>query len=664
MRQSYGSALAPDGSAIAYIVRDGGYPYAVRARIGETGPGEEEVLALPLEGRGSVTRVLYSPDGQWIACEVSPKGSERLVTWVVPADGELSTGTQAKMLHSQEDVLTTLVEWDGDLLAMNAVTSNGVTEARLVDPRTDRAEVLDRRTDSLLVAAEQRHALMRVGPRGSRELLLITPDGQWLPLLPPDPGSMTETGIFLPDPGEDDLAVIVCTDHHGDRRRVVRLGINDGQITETEVITNGDAEVDEFVISEDLSTAAVLWNLSGISALELLALAPDQSITMRRTVELDGMVASGLSITDDGGLLSLTVEGPNLPPTVEIIVTDLGQLEHLRPAADLQRAPVAGEGHVPELVHFTARDGLELSGWLYQAPAPEDLDEERGPQPTYIHLHGGPEGQSRPINHDVLTALIDSGITVFTPNIRGSRGSGRRFQHADDRYGRFAAINDVADTAYFLMDAGVADPARLALGGRSYGGYLSLMVAAHHPELFTGIIDACGMTSFHTYFQSTEPWLASAAYPKYGYPMHDAELLLAISPLHLVDQIQTPVLFLHGEWDGAVPPAESRQMEEALARRGVASTFLPVPGEGHQFLKPRSRRLIAEAMLEFLCERGLSDTIDLGRFRIPAPLPEDAEAASEQSRGEAEESGGGALRQVEPRVVIRKGRGIQWLESR
>lgn len=664
MRQSYGSALAPDGSAITYIVRDGGYPYAVRARLGEAGLGEEEIVALPIEGRGSVTKVLYSPDGKWIACEASPKGSERLVTWVVPAGGDPGAGKQAKMLHAQEDVLTTLVEWDGDLLAMNAVTSNGVTEARLVDPRNNTVEVLDRRTDSLLIAAEQHHALMRVGPRGSRELLLITPDGRWLPLLPPDPGSMTETGTFLSDPGEDDLAVIVCTDHNGDRRRVVRLGITADQVTETEVITNGDAEVDEFVISEDLSTAAVLWNLSGISALELLALAPDQSITMRRTVELDGMVASGLSITDDGSLLSLTVEGPNLPPTVEVIFTDLGQLEHLRPAEDQARAPLAREEHVPELVHYTARDGLELSGWLYHAQPVEGAGEEATPQPTYIHLHGGPEGQSRPINHDVLTALIDSGITVFTPNIRGSKGSGRRFQHADDRYGRFAAINDVADTAHFLIDAGVADPTRLALGGRSYGGYLALMVAARHPELFTGIIDACGMSSFRTYFRSTEPWLASAAYPKYGYPMHDAELLVAISPLYLADKIRTPVLFLHGEWDSAVPPKESQQMEEALARRGVETTFLMVPGEGHQFVKPRSRKLIAEAMLEFFCARGLSTTIDLGRFQTPVQPREGVESLLQDVLAGDVSATENPANWGESGLVIRKGRGIQWLEGR
>lgn len=53
---------------------------------------------------------------------------------------------------------------------------------------------------------------------------------------------------------------------------------------------------------------------------------------------------------------------------------------------------------------------------------------------------------------------MDSGVTVFTPNIRGSSGAGRSVLRADDRYGRFAAIDDAADTARFLVDTGIGDP--------------------------------------------------------------------------------------------------------------------------------------------------------------------------------------------------------------
>lgn len=69
-------------------------------------------------------------------------------------------------------MLTRLVEWDGDPLVRNALPDNGVTEARLVHPQTNTFDTRDRRTDAQLVVAEQCHALPRVGPRGSGELLL------------------------------------------------------------------------------------------------------------------------------------------------------------------------------------------------------------------------------------------------------------------------------------------------------------------------------------------------------------------------------------------------------------------------------------------------------------------------------------------------------------
>ena len=73
---------------------------------------------------------------------------------------------------------------------------------------------------------------------------------------------------------------------------------------------------------------------------------------------------------------------------------------------------------------------------ISEPPAPSE------PAPTIVYFHGGPEGQARPHYHNVLRKLAASGYSVFQPNVRGSAGRGRRFSQADDRYGRFAAIDD------------------------------------------------------------------------------------------------------------------------------------------------------------------------------------------------------------------------------
>ena len=106
----------------------------------------------------------------------------------------------------------------------------------------------------------------------------------------------------------------------------------------------------------------------------------------------------------------------------------------------------------PELRRLRARDGLELTGWLYR---PEGAP----PWPTVIYLHGGPEAQERPVYNSLFQSLVAAGVAVFAPNVRGSSGFGRAFLVADDREKRFAAIDDVAACVDHLVAAGVADPA-------------------------------------------------------------------------------------------------------------------------------------------------------------------------------------------------------------
>lgn len=641
MRQTYESSLAPDGSAIAFIVRDSGYPHAVQQEITPEGLGEERPVKLPVEG--PVTRVLHSPDGKWIACEVSPYGTERLQTWLVSTDPEVDG---ARPLRMDADMRATLVEWDNDLLAMNAVDARGINYARLVNPTNSKYEVIDKRTDSQLVAAEGGFGLVRVGPRGHRELLLVGPGQQWQPLLPSDPGSTTDVGVLLSHPGQEKLTAFVLSDHGAEQRRILRLGITPDRGTSTteprmeeaaageildmkvgievdveEFIGNPDQDVEEFVISEDSSTAAVLWNSGGVSTLEVLTLGlhpqnDDIRVMVRRNVELPGMVARELSISGDGELISLTVEGPGLAPTVEILRNIGGVIEPL----DMERTEriLALEEKnletmpAPELVYFVSRDGLELSGWLYLPESVRNSSSDTSTSalpPAFIHIHGGPELQAKPIHHDVLASIVEAGFVVFTPNVRGSSGSGRSFEHAGDRYGRFAAIADISAARAFLVDAGLADPDRIALGGRSYGGFMSLLASAWYPDQFAAIIDACGMTSFETYYQSTEPWLAQAAFPRYGYPYQDAELLRDISPLHRAEEMKTPTLFIHGEWDTNVPPRESGQMRNAMDAYGVPTDFLVVEGEGHKFSTPKSRALIGDTIIAFFAEHGVCDAV-------------------------------------------------------
>jgi dipeptidyl aminopeptidase/acylaminoacyl peptidase len=291
-------------------------------------------------------------------------------------------------------------------------------------------------------------------------------------------------------------------------------------------------------------------------------------------------------------MVALTVEGPSLPRTVELV--DPRTREWERVDREPSRGPIIpgfSSGTRPETI--TARDGLKLNAWLYR---PTDTARKG----AVIYLHGGPEGQSRPDYSEIFPELVNDGITVLAPNVRGSGGFGRTFGHADDKENRFAAIDDVADCVRFLIDNELADPRRIACAGWSYGGYLTMAAMTFHPALFAAGITICGMSDLTTFYRNTEQWIADGAYTKYGHPVSDRELLERLSPLRRVDALAAPLLVVHGAHDTNVPVGESEQIVDALRAAGRDVRYLLFSDDGHEIAKRENRATLAAAMREWL----------------------------------------------------------------
>jgi dipeptidyl aminopeptidase/acylaminoacyl peptidase len=173
-------------------------------------------------------------------------------------------------------------------------------------------------------------------------------------------------------------------------------------------------------------------------------------------------------------------------------------------------------------------------------------------------------------------------VAVFAPNVRGSSGFGRSFEEADHLERRVDGIEDVASCVYSLVDAGLADPARIGVAGRSYGGYLTLAALVRFPALFAVGMDVCGMVDLETFYRHTEPWIAASAVTKYGDPRTQTDLLRALSPVHGMDALAAPLLVVHGENDTNVPRIEAEQTVAAARARGIDCRYLLFPDEGHE----------------------------------------------------------------------------------
>ncbi len=614
VRAIYGASLSPDATAFAHIVDDGGYPRAVQRFLRGWRASSSRDVELPVEG--PVTRVMHSADGHWLACEVAPDGGSRTQIWVVTTDPDDRAARRIDAEGAQgsdiADGTAELIGWDGSQVAAILTGDDGVGQSCLIDPATGARVILDRRSAGRLVDSWAGASLVRVGPRGYRELLMLRGETE-IALLPYDPGSTTDAGVILDDrgprrlrygtegestklyqpakeypsgSGEGFVRALIRSDNGTDHARLLEVTTTEDGVSYQVVAERPGYELDEFVISDDLSTVAMLWNINGCSQLQIMQYADKMLST---PIPLPGMVAGELSISAGGSMVAMTVESPAQPRTVELVDTRSLEWE------PVDRVPMSGPlANSPTLETVTARDGLTFTGWRY---SPRSGVADTG---ALIYLHGGPEGQSRPGYSEVFPLLLDAGITVFAPNVRGSGGFGRSFMHADDRERRFAAIDDVADCVQHLVALGYADPSRVACAGWSYGGYLTLAALTFHPALFTAGVSVCGMSDLNTFYRNTEAWIAAAAYPKYGHPVSDRELLEKLSPLQRADQLTAPLLLVHGGNDTNVPVSESEQMREALSERGRTVRYLLFDDDGHEIAKRENRAQLAVAIRDWV----------------------------------------------------------------
>ncbi|MDY3127466.1 MAG: prolyl oligopeptidase family serine peptidase, partial [Corynebacterium sp.] len=501
---------------------------------------------------------------------------------------------------------------------------------KLIHPTAKDSRTIDSRIGGALIHSRNGYSLFRVGSRGNRELLVIRPDGSWRPLLPVDNGSTTEQGFVVPGHGEPTF--LVRSDHLAEHFRLLKVTHTEHGSSVDVLLERDDAELEEFAVSTDGSTLAVLWNVQGWCDLEIYRLTPD-GVHLLCAPAMPSLIATEPSLTADGRFLALGVSGPEFPPSVVLfdvaeqhwvgedfspIASPIGEVVSASLIAEqkladapccINNAPRDQRGNdvlsvwgqaqiIPQLLHFEARDGLGLSGWFYHAVGVPD----GGVAPTFVYFHGGPEGQSRPDYNNVLRKVVQAGYHVFMPNVRGSSGFGRKFSQADDRYARFAAIDDAEDALNFLIDQGFTREGEAVIAGRSYGGFLVHSSLTRHAGRWKGGIAACGMSDLLTFYRDTDPWIASAAQPKYGDPNLDTHLLREASPLRQLSRVKVPVLFVHGELDSNVPVSEAYQAMGVLAGHGIDVELLLFSNEGHVFEKLTNRYDMARRVLDF-CER-------------------------------------------------------------
>ena len=566
-------SFSPDGETVAFISNMNGIP---------------QIWTIPREGGwptlitsldDPIGSVAWSPSGKWLSFSMAPGGGMNQQIYIIRPDG-----SEIRLLTDGGNETNRLGNWTSDgrklMMSSNRRLSTAM-DAYLVDMENMELELIS--TSKGIgsfsdITTDGKYAILnRLESRGSNDLFLIE----------------TQTGQEK-----------IVTDHKGpgtffgqfsSSEREIYVGFNKnrnlvafGKIKITEkgkpgpieiLVEKSDAELESFKLNNDATLAALIWNVSGRNELTFFDLQKNQVIN--NTISLPSEIVRGIDFSKNGKWLAVELSGATTPRDIWILNTETYQFRQLTysPHAGVDLKTLIA----PRLVHFSAHDGLKLTGWLYH---PQSSYE---PGPIVLSFHGGPEGQERPRFRSDYQALLAQGISILAPNVRGSSGFGKKFVNLDNGELRFNGIKDIKSCVEYVISSGIADPQRIGIMGGSYGGYMVMAGLAYYPDLISVGANLFGVVNFETFFANTEPWMAAISTIEYGDPVTQKDLLKSLSPIHMVDQVRAPTIVLHGANDTNVPVVEAEQVVENLKKRGVPVEYILFPDEGHGFRKTINR---------------------------------------------------------------------------
>ncbi len=315
-----------------------------------------------------------------------------------------------------------------------------------------------------------------------------------------------------------------------------------------------------FLVVDDQSVYAARVPVGGG---EIERLAPAERTLQTLTVAPNGRIAA-------------TLTTPHKP--AEIYAFEDGgyrQLSHHNDAfiAGIELGNVRG-------VAYTTEDGNEVHAVLYEPVGyrPGRL------YPTLLRIHGGPAAQNGYEFDFERQLFAGAGYAVLSPNYRGSAGRGRAWKEALFADWGHHGVTDVLAGADYVVEAGIADPERLGIGGWSYGCILTNYSIATTTRFGAATCGAGGAL-----------WLGLYGLDQYamqyntelGPPWENPDLWIRLSyPFFHADRITTPTLYLGGADDFNVPLAGSEQMYQALRTLDVPTRLVVYPGQRHAIRLP------------------------------------------------------------------------------
>ena len=545
-------------------------------------PGTHQLYALPARG-GELEQLtdspepvsgLFLPDGR-VLVEIDAGGNERTQLYVLDGGKLDPLVVDPRFIHRTPQAA-------GDVLAYSTNRRNGVdfdVVARNLESGEERVFEIGGNCSVESVSPDgTRIAVERIGEQsGDGDIYVCNVVTGEFEHVTPHEGAAEYFSVQWLD-GE-----LVLTTNEG--RDTLGITVNGALVAES----NWDLDCRVDLAGRNLLVVA---NEDGYSR---LTLHDPRTQALRAEVPLPGRgVVEHPVFSPDGSLLAYAFSSPVEPHDVYLYDLDAEALIRLTTSpGDVDSGTLVE----PTLHRFASFDGESVPVFLFEP-------EGDGPFPVVVTVHGGPESQwlpwFAPSFAPLTQYLVARGYAVAAPNVRGSTGYGKRYEHLDDIEKRLDSVADLASLHDWLSERPNIDATRAVVYGRSYGGYMVLAALALQPELWAAGIECVGISSLVTFLENTSPYRRAAREREYGSLHADRAFLIEASPMTHIDAIRVPLFIQHGRNDPRVPVSESEHIHAVLAEKGIPSELLIFEDEGHTVEKLQNRIETFTRMAAFL----------------------------------------------------------------
>ncbi|MBN1315250.1 MAG: S9 family peptidase, partial [Anaerolineales bacterium] len=371
-----------------------------------------------------------------------------------------------------------------------------------------------------------------------------SPDGLWLLIISETQGQ--DFGAFItPVNGGDprqimldgksicvkdscwspDSKHIVFASNPYDYYNIGTYELDTGRIT---WLTKGEGDKEYPVWSPDGRRIAYVHSNGPVTSLAVLELDRESS----RTYQVAPGVHYRPQFTPDSAQLVCNFDNPAHPNDLWSLSLETGAFRQITHSLPAELKPEMFT--MPQQVRYPGLDGVRVPALLYQ-PARTQV-----PPPAVIHIHGGPNWLAQVTWNPMIQHMVSRGWVVLQPNYRGSTGYGREWQTANRFDLGGVGAGDVVAGGEFLTVQHIARSDRIALTGKSWGGYLTMLILTQYPDRWAAGSAVVPFLNWFTGHANSREDLQHWDRENFGDPEEDYDLWYERSPFFFLDRIVTP----------------------------------------------------------------------------------------------------------------------------